>query len=142
MSAPSDLTAAASELRVVLYRLVRRLRAEYRFPIMHGTVLGRLERDGALTASALADAERMRSQSMAQVIGELVEAGLVTRQPDPTDGRRILIEITPRGNELLREDREHRSSWLTAAIMQTLDTEEQVILIRAIPFLDRVAKAN
>lgn len=84
----------------------------------------------------------MRSQSMAQVIGELVEAGLVTRQPDPTDGRRILIEITPRGNELLREDREHRSSWLTAAIMQTLDTEEQVILIRAIPFLDRVAKAN
>ena len=52
------------------------------------TVLGRLDREGPASISDLAAAERMRPQSMAQTVRDLEAAGLVSRRPDPDDGRR------------------------------------------------------
>ena len=78
----------------MLGQLVRRLRSEYSFPIAQASVLSRLDRDGRATTSALAAAERIRPQSMAQTLLELEGDGLISRRPDPTDGRRILIELT------------------------------------------------
>ena len=92
------MTRAASELRIVLGQLVRRLRAQNTLPISQGTVLARLEQDGAQTTSTLAAVERMRPQSMAQTVRELETAGLVTRHPDPGDRRRVLVEA-------------HREAW-------------------------------
>ena len=65
-----DPALMASELRVVLGHLVRRLRAENTFPLSHGSVLGRLDRQGAQSVSDLAQAERVRPQSMAQTVSE------------------------------------------------------------------------
>ena len=48
----------ASDLRVVIGQLVRRLRAEHRFPLTHGSVLGRLDREGPQGVSDLATKER------------------------------------------------------------------------------------
>src|SRR5438270_8686538 len=88
MSAPSSQVAnAASELRLVLGQLVRRLRAEYTFPVAQASVLSRLDREGAQTTSALAAAERVRPQSMAQTLTELEATGLIERRPDPADRR-------------------------------------------------------
>src|SRR6201997_5847958 len=89
----------ASELRLVLGQLVRRLRAEYSFPVAQASVLSRLDREGAQTTSALATAERVRPQSMAQTLVEVEADELIARRPDPADGRRILIELTTRGRE-------------------------------------------
>ena len=61
---------------MVLGLLVRRLRAEHRLPVSHGAVLGRLERDGPATTSALAAAE-----------------------PDPAGGRRLVGASDPRSPE-------------------------------------------
>jgi DNA-binding MarR family transcriptional regulator len=134
-------TRAASELRIVLGQLVRRLRAEHGFPISQGTVLARLDREGPQTASALAAAERVRPQSMAQTIVELAGAGLVARRPDPTDGRRILIELTERGRETLSGDRSRRDGWLAQAMAAELTPEEQETLIRAVPLLRRLSQS-
>ena len=82
-----EATQSASELRVVLGRLVRRLRAENTFPATQVAVLARLERDGPQTTSALAAAERVRPQSMAQTVAELRASGFVRRRPHPIDGR-------------------------------------------------------
>ena len=57
---PIDTALLASDLRVVLGQLIRRLRVEHRFPISQGTVLGRLDREGASSVSDLAVAERVR----------------------------------------------------------------------------------
>ena len=93
MPATANLDTAhlASDLRVVLGQLVRRLRAEHRFSLSHGAVLGRLDRGGPQSVSDLAAAERVRPQSMAQTVGDLETGGLVSRQPDPADGRRALV---------------------------------------------------
>jgi DNA-binding MarR family transcriptional regulator len=137
----SEITAAAGELRIVLGALVRRLRTEYAFPIAQASVLSRLDREGAQTTSALAAAERVRPQSMAQTIVELAGAGLVARRPDPTDGRRILIELTERGRETLSGDRSRRDGWLARAMAAELTPEEQETLIRAVPLLRRLSQS-
>ena len=82
----ADTTLTASELRVVLGQLVRLLRAEHRFPLIQGAVLGRLDREGPQSVSDLAVAEKVRPQSMAQTVAELESNGLVARRPDPADG--------------------------------------------------------
>ena len=79
----NDTARTASELRVVLGQLMRRLRAEHRFPFQHGAVLGRLDREGPASVSDLAVAEKVRPQSMAQTVGELEADGLVKRRAGP-----------------------------------------------------------
>jgi len=141
MTPTSTLVATSSELRIVLGQLVRRLRSEYSFPIAQASVLSRLDRDGAQTTSALAAAERIRPQSMAQTLLELEGDGLISRRPDPDDGRRILIELTGGGHDRLREDRRRREGWLAEAIATTLTADEQRTLLDALPLLSRLAQS-
>lgn len=141
MSRPStQVVKGASELRLVLGQLVRRLRAEYSFPVAQASVLSRLDREGAQTASALAAAERVRPQSMAQTLAELETGRLIERRPDPADGRRIQVELTGRGRERVLEERGRREDWLTAAIAAELSPEEQRTLLAAVPLLQRLSR--
>ena len=59
---------------------------------------------GPASISDLAAAEQMRPQSMAQTVRDLEDAGLVSRRPDPDDGRRAIVELTARGRERVRAD--------------------------------------
>ena len=136
----SQIALSASELRLVLGQLVRRLRSEYSFPIAQAAVLSRLDREGPQTTSALAAAERVRPQSMAQTLSELAADGLVERHPDPEDGRQVLIELTADGRARLEEDRRRREGWLAEAIAG-LDPHEQQILIDAVPLLRRLSQS-
>jgi DNA-binding MarR family transcriptional regulator len=134
-----DASVTASELRVVLGQLVRRLRAEHRFSLAHGSVLGRLDREGPRGTSDLAAAERIRPQSMAQIVSELETDGLLSRRPDPADGRRALLEITDKGHQALEEDRQKRDGWLIEAIAECCSEQEQRALAQAVPLLRRLA---
>jgi DNA-binding MarR family transcriptional regulator len=125
---------------VVLGRLVRRLRAEYRFPLTHAAVLGRLDREGARSTADLATAERVRPQSMGQTLAELETQGLVARRPDETDGRRTLLELTADGHRALNEDRRRREGWLAHAIEDGFSEEEQEALARTIGLLSRLSE--
>ncbi len=139
MPRPSaQVVKGAGELRLVLGQLVRRLRAEYSFPVAQASVLSRLDREGAQTASALAAAERVRPQSMAQTLAELETAGLIARRPHPTDRRRIEIELTAEGREQVLEGRGRREDWLAAAMAAELTPEEQRTLLAAVPLLRRL----
>jgi DNA-binding MarR family transcriptional regulator len=139
MAASLDVSPIASELRVVLGQLVRRLRAEHRFSLAHGAVLGRLDREGPRGTSDLAAAERLRPQSMAQTVSELEADGLVNRRPDPADGRRALLEITDNGRQALEADRRQREGWLIQAITDGFSEQEQQAIARAVPLLRRLA---
>jgi DNA-binding MarR family transcriptional regulator len=136
-----DVSSVASELRVVLGQLMRRLRAEHRFSLAQGAVLGRLDREGARSTSDLAASERVRPQSMAQTVCELEAEGLVSRRPDPADGRRALLELTAQGCETLQADRSHREGWLISAIADGFSQDEQEALARAVPLLERLAES-
>jgi DNA-binding MarR family transcriptional regulator len=141
MTTRTNPALVASDLRVVLGQLIRRLRVEHRFPLAHGAVLGRLDREGPQSVSDLAASERVRPQSMAQTVGDLEADGLVERRPDPADGRRALVELTDRGSDALQADRLHREGWLAQAIADDFSVEDQAVLRDAVELLRRLAES-
>ena len=138
---PPDPALLASELRVVLGQVVRRLRAENRLSLTHASILGRLDREGPRSVSDLASADRVRPQSMAQAVAELEADALVTRRPDPDDGRRALVELTKDGLAALRADRRRRQGWAAEAIAQSFSERERDVLGQAVELLRRLADA-
>jgi DNA-binding MarR family transcriptional regulator len=142
MATPPDTGSLAGELRVVVGQLLRRLRAEHRFSLSQGAVLGRLDRQGTMSIGELALAERVRPQSMAQTIAEMESERLLARRPDPSDGRRMLIDLTPHGRTVLEEDRRQREGWLALAIEEDLSPAERRILARALPLLRRLGESD
>ena len=104
-------------------------------------VLSRLDREGPASISDLAAADRMRPQSMAQTVRDLEEAGHVSRRPDPQDGRRSFVELTPAGLEALHATRARREDWLTQTLDRELDADEREVVRRALSLLGRVADA-
>jgi DNA-binding MarR family transcriptional regulator len=139
MTEPSPL---ASDLRVVIGQLIRRLRAERRggLSLSQLMVLGQLDRGGPAGISDLAAGVRVRPQSMAATVAELTEQGLVARSADPGDGRRVLISMTPKGDEALQADRRRREGWLAEAIDQDLTERERKVLAEAVAVLARLAE--
>ena len=131
----------AHELRETLGRVVRRLRAEPGPSVARMAVLGRLDRDGPSSISALAVCERMRPQSMAQIVHDLETAGLVSRRPDPADGRRAFVELTAVGLDTLKSTRASRETWLTEALERELDADERALVHEALALLRRIADA-
>jgi DNA-binding MarR family transcriptional regulator len=129
----------ASDLRVVIGRLLRRLRAEQPdFSLAEGAVLGRLDRAGPQTVSDLASYERVRPQSMAATVSALVEARMVGRTPDPADRRRILIDLTDAGRAALAGERARREGWMANAIDRDLTPRERRVLAEAVELLGRM----
>lgn len=61
------------------------------------TALTVLERRPGITSSELARRSFVRAQTMAQTMDPMIEAGLVTRERDPTHARRLLLRLTDKG---------------------------------------------
>src|SRR6476620_6921036 len=132
----------AHEFRETLGRVIRRLRAEGgQPPVGQMAVLARLDREGPVSTSDLAAAEHMRPQSMAQTVRDLETAGLISRRPDPDDGRRALVELTADGRRRLREQRALREGWLSGTLERDLSADEQETLREALALLRGVADA-
>ncbi len=134
-----ETPALAHELGETIRRVVRRLRAEPGPPVGRMAVLGRLDRDGPASISDLAAHERMRPQSMAQTVHDLETSGLVSRRPDPSDGRRAFVELTTVGRDVLYTTRARRETWLAAALERELDAGERALLAEALALLKRIA---
>lgn len=133
---------AAHTVRMSVMRLHRRLRKERPdngLSLTNLSALGRLDRDGPLTASALAEAERIQPQSVSRVIADLERQGLVERLPDDTDRRRVLVRATDSGRSLMADDRRTRDEWLGVA-MSSLTQAERDILVVAARLIDQLAE--
>jgi DNA-binding MarR family transcriptional regulator len=87
----------------------------------------------------LAEEARMTSSNVAAALRELERAGLVTREQDPADGRRVLVVVTEAGRSVVAARRRERDTWLGRAIGELLDEREQEILVAAGDLLERLA---
>lgn len=133
-----DNALLAAELRLQLGRLVRRGRAEDPRPQAVSAVLGLLDRDGPLTTSQLAAAQRVRPQSMARTVRTLETEGLVERTTDPQDARKSPLALTAEGRAALERERRRRTDWLTQALAEALDPQEKATIAAAVPLLARI----
>lgn len=137
----------ASSLRVSVARLNRRLRTDPGAPgeappVSAGgvAVLANLNRSGELTIGQLAQVERVQPPSMTRTVSCLEAEGLVERHAHPTDGRQVVIRLSPRGRELLDADRRRRNAWLVQRLRE-LTPEERAVLRQAAPILDRLSNS-
>jgi DNA-binding MarR family transcriptional regulator len=133
---------AASDLRVALGRIVRRLRQAHRpgeLTLSEVSVLSRLDRDGPATPGALAVGERVRPQAMGVTLAALEQRGLVTRMPDPDDGRRVSMSASDAGRRVLHDRRSASTRRMSRALTEGFSPEERRRLVEAIPLLERLA---
>ncbi|MFB6613911.1 MarR family winged helix-turn-helix transcriptional regulator [Streptomyces sp. NPDC085524] len=131
----------AEELQLAIGMLVRQIRAVTGggVSLSQMSVLKRLDRLGPSTATDLAQAEKIRPQSVIATVNSLQAGGYVTRSPHPTDGRRLVIALTPEGRELVRERREAGQGRIAELIAERLNPAEQRLLAEAVPLLRRLA---
>src|SRR5262245_37691643 len=138
----TDLAETARQLRMSVVRLGRRLRRLSDNGVVSPlgiSVLGRLYQHRAMTPRALGNAEHISPQTLTRVLAALEERGLIAREVDPTDRRQVLLELTPDGREVLREDTRRREEWLAQAMVTALSPAEREMLRVAATLLDRLA---
>jgi DNA-binding MarR family transcriptional regulator len=137
-----ELTELARLVQAGVGRLNWRMRAEpdqaAPGPLVVA-VLSRLYRAGTHTPKALTEAERIQPQSLTRVLATLQERGLISRAPDPADGRQSLVDITAKGRATLQEYTEQRERWLAEAMAETLSPTERELLRLAAELMLRVA---
>jgi DNA-binding MarR family transcriptional regulator len=134
--------AAARDLRVMFSRLRRRLlevATDDDLTPSQTAVLIRLIKNGPASTSQLAGAERARPQSMATTLTGLDRHGLITRSPDPEDGRRQLITLTARGQKHAAHDRKVRGEWLVRAMQDRYTEAGRRVINEALTLLERLS---
>jgi DNA-binding MarR family transcriptional regulator len=135
----AELVSLSNDIRLACMRISRRVRFESdREMAPHQfSVLCRLE-DTPRTNSELAEIERVSAPSMKRTTAALVEGGYVARADDPTDGRQVILSLTPEGLKALRRIRRHRDEWMLARFEHLTDDERQ-LLQQAADVLAKVA---
>ncbi|MFR0355196.1 MarR family winged helix-turn-helix transcriptional regulator [Streptomyces sediminimaris] len=133
-----DDNQLAEELRLTVGQLVRTVRTADRMSPGEAAVLGYLDRGGPMTTADIAHQRRVSHQSAAKAVKELLGQGLVHAEPHPSDGRKLLLDLTPAGSSRLAEERRRRAAWLGTAITEVLDPEERETLAAALPLLSRL----
>jgi DNA-binding MarR family transcriptional regulator len=130
----------ASGLRVALLRIQRQLRSKTASDITpsQSSALARIEQSGPVRLGSLADLEGTTAATMSRIIDSLADRHLIERVPDPLDGRASLVRLSPQGGALLHELRA-RSTEVMRRAMTGLTDEEQRVLRRAVPVLERLS---
>jgi len=141
----ADSTAdLADRLHSAAIHLLRRLRREDdatglpapQLSAMSVIVFG----GGAITLGALAKAEQVRPPTITKLVATLEEQGLVERETDPDDRRVVWVKATARGARLLYDGRHRRVASL-AESLRALPVAERTALSKAIPILEKIARA-
>jgi DNA-binding MarR family transcriptional regulator len=142
-SVPDEVFEVAGRLRVSVGMLIRKLRQmplEGELTLPETSALSRLDRGGPATSSELARAERISPQSMGVTIAALEERGLVAREKDAEDGRRIAISITGTGRRLVHDRRGKRTALMARALADGFTEAEREQLGAVAPLLERLAE--
>lgn len=138
MTAHPDPDTLATDLRDAIRPLWRRFNEHRTLSLGKVGILTHLERDGSLSATDLASRERISHQAVATAVRELEELGLVSRSPDPADGRRMLVTLTGQGRRRLHLERTAGQDWLVRAVTEHLDDDERATLAATVPLLNRL----
>jgi DNA-binding MarR family transcriptional regulator len=135
-----DVAAALHVSMGLLLRRLRQVREAGGLSVPETSALARLDRNGPAASSELARVEQISPQSMGATLSALEARGLVTRDPDARDGRRVVLSVTEAGRQLLRDKRDARTELLAKALTAGFTRQELDQLMTAAPLLERLAQ--
>jgi DNA-binding MarR family transcriptional regulator len=118
-----ELTTAVEDFNTIFIRLpsVRRLN----FSTL--SVLHTLSRKGPLRLTDLTATEQLKQPALTSLVAKLERDGLVSRRPDPSDGRAVLLSLTREGEQLVRSRRTDRVANLSRLVDRLNDEEREVL---------------
>lgn len=134
----TDPTAAWAALMRVHATLVpaldRELQRTHGLPLTWYDVLAELDEapNRRLTMSDLGDAAMVSRSRVSRVVDELVDAGLVTKESNPADGRSAYAVVTARGRRRLRQARPSYLAAVERGFTANLSVREAETLARAL----------
>jgi len=134
-------SALDDDLRIAVMRLSRRMRLErVDGDVTDGqlSVLFVLTKHGPQTLGSLSEHDKVSPPSMNRTVNRLVESDLVTRTASPDDGRKVLIDITAGGREIVTETQRRRAAWFSRQL-DLLSTSQRAVLDDAAPILRELA---
>jgi len=140
---PVTPEALAGELGTSLERVVTLIRSLNTARVISRTAAGTLAilEYGPSRLTALAAREGVTQPAMTQLIRRLETAGLVSREPDPKDGRVVQVTITDAGRSMMAVRRAERTERITELLRQ-LSPEHLATLATAIPALNALTSAH
>ncbi|WP_168625859.1 MULTISPECIES: MarR family winged helix-turn-helix transcriptional regulator [unclassified Cryobacterium] len=133
---------AAQELRFAVQRLSRRIRimqADGDVTEGQRSVLATIHNNGPQTLRSLAELEGVTPPSMNRTVNALVAAGLLEREVDEQDARRVILSISDAGADFIKETRKRRDAWFTKQLAG-LSQDERDALSAATPVLKKLAE--
>ncbi|MEV0360282.1 MarR family transcriptional regulator [Nocardia sp. NPDC050697] len=134
---PAELTAVMEQFTRMFIRLPEvQQRSFTTLSVLH-TLAGR----GPQRLSALTAGEQVTQPAITQIVAKLERDGLVARDPDPSDGRAVLVRITPRGAAAVTGRRTARVARM-AELVARLEPEHRAALTAALPALARLAELD
>jgi len=125
----NDPVATANRLRPVLLRLARELRREiHSLGVTGGQVslLAAIKHNPGITASELAERERVSAPGMSGHLVRLEAANLIERTR-AQDRRRIGLFLTAEGEKVLKSVRKKRTAWLAGRLERLEPSEREQI---------------
>lgn len=136
----------AQRLTDVITRLRRALRSSIRtdypwesLPMAQVELLQTLAA-APLRVGELAARQRLAPNTVSGLVGKLLEAGFVDRQPDPGDRRTARIALTEAGHQQLRDWQRAHERRLAEALESLSRTDREAVM-SALPGLELLAKA-
>lgn len=138
-----DTVALAARLRLGVTRLARRLRqeAEPGITVSMLSALSSIWRHERLTMRELGAVEQVSAPTITRVVAALVDAGLVAREGDETDGRVTWVSVTSAGAKLLERSRRRQGAYLVRQL-RDLEPRELETLEEAAGILERLTEGR
>ena len=130
-----------ARLRVALARISRavdRMSAEEGFTRSQLSVLGTVARLKSVGMGELADIEGLNPTMLSRVVGQLEDAGLITRGSDEADRRSVRVRLTAAGRAMHLKLRKRRTD-VFARQLGALPAGQAAQLLGALPAMEALA---
>lgn len=132
----------AKRFRMEVLRLARRIGEVRITELVSETqfdVLTHLHDRGSATPSDLARMESVSPPAIIRTVNALEAAGLVRRVGDPLDGRRVIVEVTDAGHDLIDETRNRRNARMRAEFAE-LAPEDRAAFVRVAELMSKMLR--
>ncbi|MFT4264399.1 MAG: MarR family winged helix-turn-helix transcriptional regulator [Nocardioides sp.] len=117
--------ALSADIAIYAARLVRALRRRHEAPA-GVRVLSVLEENGPLGVTDLARIDGCSQPTMSTAVSQLVEGGLVSKAPHPTDARGSVVSLTAAGVTALTAYRGTYAATISERLRAAGRTEEEL----------------
>jgi len=131
---------SAREILETVPIVMREIRAQMRsrgsieLTIPQFRVLNFVSRNRGCSLLNVADHLGLTSPSASTLVDALIERGLITREEDPSDRRRIRLDVTSRGQGILEAATSETLEYLAGKLAR-INAEEREVVARAMKIL-------